>query len=213
MMPTFTARTILLDGAYVFAASPTSPNVIGQTVNDVRISGLSDSAWSQLRSRLPVQAGDVWSAASAGIVNQVVKDFDPHLEVDMVDNPGTRQWILWIGPPLGSFGPAPSVVMPPLPPGVYLAGDGIKPPSVMTKVDPMYTGGSISAGITGWVALSVVVDADGAPQNIQVIHSLEAGLDQTAMDALARWHFRPGTTPDGVPVSIQVQVNLSFRLL
>src|ERR1035438_4405757 len=48
----------------------------------------------------------------------------------------------------------------------------------------------ISAGITGWVALSVVVGADGTPQNIQVIHSLEPDLDQAAMDALARWRFR-----------------------
>jgi TonB family protein len=211
---TFNSRTTMLNGFYVIAVPPTYPNAIGQPLSDVRITGLSDSSSSQLKSRLPVQAGDVWSAASASIVSQVVRDFDPNLEVDMVNSPNARhEWVLWIGPPAPQPGGQPSVVMPSLPPGVYEAGDGIRPPAVLTKVDPAYPSGSLSAGITGWVALSVVVGADGTPQNIQVLHSLEPDLDQAAVDAVARWRFRPGTTPDGVPVSIQAQVNLSFRLL
>lgn len=105
-----TTRSISIDFK-VATASPASSNAIGKTLSDVRISGLSDSAGSQLRSRLPVQAGDVWSAASAGIVSQVVRDFDPYLEIDMVNNPTTRKWILWIGPPLRSFD-QPSVTPP-----------------------------------------------------------------------------------------------------
>jgi beta-lactamase regulating signal transducer with metallopeptidase domain len=50
------AQAPQLHSATFIAASPTSPNAIGQTLNDVRISGLADSARSQLTSRLPVQA-------------------------------------------------------------------------------------------------------------------------------------------------------------
>jgi len=50
------------------------------------------------------------------------------------------------------------------------------------------------------------------PQNIQVIGSLDPGLDQSAVDALAKWRFRPGAK-DGAPVSVQALVNVGFRVL
>jgi outer membrane biosynthesis protein TonB len=41
---------------------------------------------------------------------------------------------------------------------------------------------------------------------------LEPGLDEAAIDALSKWRFRAGTK-EGVPVSVQTQVNFSFKLL
>jgi TonB family protein len=208
--PTFVSRTVWMDGTYVTLVPPNSASAAGQTLNYVRIAGLSIAESAQLSSRLPVHAGDVWSAATASIVSQVVRDFNPQLEVDLVDFIHPRTFSLWIGP--ASSGDRPGIAMPPLPEGVYAAGDSVRPPAVLSKFDAEYTDAARSAGISGAVTLSVVVAADGTPQNIQVIGPLDPGLDQAAVGALSKWHFRAGTK-DGAPVSVQARVEMSFRAL
>jgi TonB family protein len=210
-VPTFVARTAWLNGAYVDVLPATLPSALGHTLSEIRIAGLSDSASNQLQSRLPVRSGDPWSAAAAALVKQIVTDFDSHLEADLIHDFGSQQWSLWIGPADDLFG-QPVIALPPLPPGVYQAGGNVKPPTVIRKFDPAYTDGARAAKISGTVTLSVVVAADGTPQNIQVIGPLDPGLDQSATDAVSKWRFRPGTK-DGGPVSIQTQVSVSFRLL
>ena len=209
-VPTFVSRTVWMDGTYVTLVSPNSTSAVGQTLNYVRIAGLSMAESAQLSSRLPVHAGDVWSAAMASIVSQVVRDFNPQLEVDLVDFIHPRTFSLWIGPALSSRQPV--VAMPPLPEGVYAAGGGVSPPAVLSKYDPEYPDAARNAGISGAVTLSVVVAADGTPRNIQVIGPLDPGLDQAALGALAKWHFRPGAK-NGLPVSVQARVQMSFRTL
>lgn len=59
--------------------------------------------------------------------------------------------------------------------------------------------------------LSVVVDQQGRPRNIHIARSLGLGLDEKAIDAVKRWKFTPGTK-DGIPVAVQVNVEVSFRL-
>ena len=208
--PVFTARTAWLDGAYVSLLPVGVQTAVGPTLAGVRISGLSDTAASQLKSRLPVQAGDVWTAAEAGIVSQIVSGFDPPLEVDLVNNPAAQQWSLWIGPKASPGAKASS--SPPLPPGVYATGDGVRLPQLLLKVDPEYTEAARVAGISGTVTLSVVAGADGTAQDVQVIGPLDPGLDEAAVTALSKWKFRPGTK-DGAPVSVQTQVLVTFRVL
>ncbi len=202
-VPTFVSRTDWMGGTYVTLVSPSSASAVGQKLNYVRIAGLSMAESAQLSSRLPVQAGDVWSARTASIVSQVVRDFDPQLEVDLVDFIHPRTFSLWIGP--ASSAAQRDVAMPPL-------AAGVSPPAVLSKYDPEYPDAARSAGISGTVTLSVVVAADGTPRNIQVIGPLDPGLDQAAVGALSKWHFRAGTK-DGVPVSVQTRVEMSFRAL
>ncbi len=99
--PTFHALTLLLDGAYVMNLAPDQS--YGKTLNAVRIAGLPDST-AQLLSRLPVRVGDVWSPTTAGLVNQVVKDFAPGLEADIVKDPASQLSTLWIGPSVPTTG-------------------------------------------------------------------------------------------------------------
>ena len=57
----------------------------------------------------------------------------------------------------------------------------------------------------------MVVDQQGRPRNIHIARSLGLGLDEKAIDAVKRWKFTPGTK-DGIPVAVQVNVEVSFRL-
>jgi protein TonB len=65
--------------------------------------------------------------------------------------------------------------------------------------------------VQGLVALSLTVDTQGNPQNIQVIRSLEKGLDEKAVEAVKKWVFFPGTK-DGVPVPTKATIDVSFKL-
>ncbi len=210
-VPTFVARTIWMDGAYVNTLQPTISSALGHALDGIRIAGLSEGAANQLRSRLPVKAGATWTAAAAAVVRQIVNDFDSNLEIELVNNFDPQRWSLWIGP---AFNPAqqPLITPAPLPADVYQAGNGVTPPAVIMKYDPVYTDGAKKAGLSGSVTVSMVVGADGLARNVQVIGSLDPGLDRAATDALARWRFRPGSK-DGAPVSVQTQVIFSFRLL
>ena len=67
------------------------------------------------------------------------------------------------------------------------------------------------ARIQGEVALAIVVDVDGRPKNIKVVRSVGHGLDEESMRAIKHWRFSPGTK-DGVPVPVQVDVTMNFRL-
>ena len=95
---------------------------------------------------------------------------------------------------------------------VYGAGNGVSMPVVVVKVDPEYSEDARKAKYSGTVQLSVVVDKDGRPQDIRVLRSLGMGLDEKAIEAVAKWRFKPGMR-DGHPVNVRAQIDVNFRLL
>jgi TonB family protein len=95
---------------------------------------------------------------------------------------------------------------------VYGAGNGVSMPVAVLKVDPEYSEDARKARYSGTVVLSVVIDKDGHPQDIRVLHSLGMGLDEKAIEAVAKWRFKPGMR-DGHPVNVRAQIDVNFRLL
>jgi TonB family protein len=95
---------------------------------------------------------------------------------------------------------------------VYRAGGGISAPSVLYKVDPEYSDEARKAKYSGTVLISLIVDPQGRAQNIKVVRSLGLGLDEKAMEAVAKWKFKPGMK-DGHPVSVLATIEVNFRLL
>jgi hypothetical protein len=67
-------------------------------------------------------------------------------------------------------------------PGALRIGNGVSPPTVLSRRDPAYTDEASRAKVQGTVSLSLVVDANGNPQNIKVVQPLDPGLDQKAID-------------------------------
>jgi len=95
---------------------------------------------------------------------------------------------------------------------VYRAGGDVKPPSLVSKVEPSYSDEARNAKISGSVLLAVVVDPTGVPRDIRVTRSLGLGLDEKAIEAVSKWRFAPGMK-DGKPVSVRATIDVSFRLL
>ncbi|HXA63697.1 MAG TPA: energy transducer TonB [Bryobacteraceae bacterium] len=95
---------------------------------------------------------------------------------------------------------------------IYRIGEeGVTPPKVLSKIEPVYTDEARNAKIEGTIELSVEIDADGLAQNIQVVRSLDEGLDQSAIAAIQQWRFKPGEK-NGNPVRVAAHIEVNFRL-
>jgi protein TonB len=84
-------------------------------------------------------------------------------------------------------------------------------PVAIYKPEPQYSEQARAAKWQGAVLVSVVIDATGTPTNIKVVRPLGLGLDEQAIEAVHQWKFQPGTK-DGVPVPVQAQIEVAFRL-
>ena len=87
----------------------------------------------------------------------------------------------------------------------------LQAPHAMRKVDPAYPPALVSAKIEGEVVLYAIIRRDGSVDSIQVLKHLDPQLDQNAMEALARWQFRPAER-SGTPVEIEAVVRIPFRI-
>jgi len=95
---------------------------------------------------------------------------------------------------------------------IYRIGEeGVTPPTVLFKTEPVYTEEARNANIEGTVVLSLEIDTDGLAQNIEVTRSLDGGLDQSAVAAVQQWRFKPGEK-NGTPVRVAAKIEINFRL-
>jgi protein TonB len=96
--------------------------------------------------------------------------------------------------------------------GAYKIGGGISQPLLLSKVEPEYSEEARKAKWQGTVELQIVVDEHGIPKEMRVTRALGLGLDQKALEAVAKWRFKPGMK-DGKPVPVIATVQVNFRLL
>jgi TonB family protein len=96
--------------------------------------------------------------------------------------------------------------------GVYQIGGDVSQPVPVFKPEPEYSEEARKAKYSGTVLLSLVIDANGNTRDIHVIRPLGLGLDEKAIEAVAKWRFRPAMK-GGRPVAVQAQVEVNFRLL
>ncbi|MFN7938415.1 MAG: TonB family protein [Bryobacteraceae bacterium] len=95
---------------------------------------------------------------------------------------------------------------------VHKMGGSVEKPSLVSKIEPVYTDEARAAHYQGTVVLSIEIHPDGKPHNVRVVRGLGLGLNEQAMDAVSRWQFRPGTK-DGQPVTVGATIEVNWRLL
>ena len=91
-------------------------------------------------------------------------------------------------------------------------GGGVSLPVPIVKPEPEYSEEARKAKYQGSVTLQIVVDASGVPTDIKVVKKLGLGLDEKAIEAVAKWRFKPGMK-DGKAVAVIATIEVSFRLL
>jgi TonB family protein len=95
----------------------------------------------------------------------------------------------------------------------YRLGPGVENPAPLRSVQPKYPPEALQKKITGVVELEAVVLADGTVGDVRVLKSLDASLDNAAIEAAKQWLFRPGRlASNGRVVPVIVTIILEFRL-
>ncbi len=97
--------------------------------------------------------------------------------------------------------------------GVYESrAPGVKAPEVLFQPLPPYTDEARAARVEGIILIQAIVRKDGTVDSFKVLRGLGYGMDESAINTIAKeWRFRPGTF-NGEPVDIQVNIAVSFRL-
>jgi TonB family protein len=95
--------------------------------------------------------------------------------------------------------------------GIYRPGGAVSAPRLIKEVKPRYTSEALRNKIQGAVWLEVVVTGDGSTSQIRVVRSLDDGLDEEAVAAVAQWRFEPGRLA-AAPVNVLVTIRLDFSI-
>lgn len=95
--------------------------------------------------------------------------------------------------------------------GIFHVGGGVSAPRPIYDPDPEYSEEARKAKYQGNVMLWAVIAPDGRPRDLRIARSLGMGLDQKAIDTVAKWRFAPALK-NGQPVAVQVNIEVSFRL-
>jgi TonB family protein len=75
----------------------------------------------------------------------------------------------------------------------------------------LYTEAARIARIQGMVIIEAVIDRNGYVTEARILKSLPLGLDQSALQAIRQWRFKPGTL-NGSPVPVLYNLTIQFHL-
>ena len=88
---------------------------------------------------------------------------------------------------------------------------GTTVPTGLYMPTPNYTDSARTARFQGTIVLLVTVCEEGSAMNPRILNGLPFGLNQTALNAVRAWKFRPATL-EGKAVSTQVPIEVTYRL-
>ena len=185
----------------------TFPNQAGKAAGRVRITEVWNSV--ELGVFLRTEISDTVTGKAVTILTNLRREepdaklFEIGADYQVVEEPGNAA---------GLFGAPTPAPLQPLPAGASRPGNGVSQPKLITKVPPKYTKEASRAKIEGTVTLRIVVSAEGRATQIEVVKSLDPGLDQEAINAVEQWRFEPGQK-DGKPVAVLASIEVNFRIL
>jgi outer membrane biosynthesis protein TonB len=105
---------------------------------------------------------------------------------------------------------------------------GTVPPSCMHCPDPKFTREARSAKRQGIIILEVIISTDGKATSVRAIQvrTLDkqvigaqyldrawVSLEETAIDSVRKWQFKPAYGSDGKPLTVLTPLEMTFRLV
>ena len=96
--------------------------------------------------------------------------------------------------------------------GLYHVGNGVSQPIPLITPEPEFSDEARRAKYQGIVLISMIVDAQGNPQNPRVTRALGMGLDEKALEAVKLYKFKPAMKDGRTPVPVMITVEVNFRL-
>jgi TonB family protein len=96
-------------------------------------------------------------------------------------------------------------------PGPSKVGNGVSAPVPLNFVEAEFSDEARRKHIEGVCLVTLIVDTHGNPVNLRVVRALGYGLDEEALKAVRKYHFKPAMKA-GVPVPVMITVEVNFRL-
>jgi periplasmic protein TonB len=96
--------------------------------------------------------------------------------------------------------------------GLYQIGGRVSAPVLVHSVEAEFSDEARRAKYQGVCLVSLIVDAQGNPQNIRVVRPLGMGLDEKAIEAIRQYKFRPAMKDGKTPVPVMITIEVDFRL-
>ncbi len=84
--------------------------------------------------------------------------------------------------------------------------------SSIHSVEAEFSDEARRAKYQGVCLISLIVDAQGNPQNIHVVRALGMGLDEKAIEAMRKYKFKPAMKDGKTPVPVMITIEVDFRL-
>jgi TonB family protein len=96
--------------------------------------------------------------------------------------------------------------------GLYHVGGGVSAPIPLIQPEAEFSDEARRAKYQGVCLISLIVDAQGNPQNPRVIRTLGMGLDEKALEAVRKYKFKPAMKDGKTPVPVPITIEVNFRL-
>jgi TonB family protein len=95
--------------------------------------------------------------------------------------------------------------------GIQRIGSSVSAPVVLSSPEAEYSEEAKWEQYQGICLISLIVDAQGMPQYIQVVRKLDYGLSEKAIEAVNKFRFKPAMK-NGKPVPVKISVEIEFHL-
>ena len=96
--------------------------------------------------------------------------------------------------------------------GLYHIGGGVSAPIPIVQPEAEFSDEARRAKYQGVCLVSLIVDAQGNPQNPRVTRALGMGLDEKALEAVRKYKFKPAMKDGRIPVPVMITIEVNFRL-
>jgi TonB family protein len=96
--------------------------------------------------------------------------------------------------------------------GVFRVGGQISAPQPLLTPEAEFSDEARRAKYQGEVMITLIVDAQGNPQNPRVVRPLGMGLDEKALEAVRKYKFKPAMKDGKTPVPVIITIAVNFRL-
>jgi protein TonB len=95
--------------------------------------------------------------------------------------------------------------------GVYHIGGSVRPPVLVTQVEPEFSEEARKAKFSGNVEVYLIVDENGNPTHVRVVRDVGMGLGEKAVEAVRQYKFKPALQ-NGKPVKVDMYIEVNFQI-
>lgn len=94
-----------------------------------------------------------------------------------------------------------------------LAEERVAMPTLLFTEPAVYSSEARRNKLQGSVDITLLVDENGNPKNVKVVHALGQGLDESAVEAVKHYRFKPAVDENtGRAVPARMSIRLQFHL-